>query len=86
MDRLTECVQVEEPLLRAYSVAPGVINTDMQSAIRAMTPEQFPLVGKFRELERTNAFNSSSYVADWLLELAFAAQGASKVVVRIPPE
>jgi NAD(P)-dependent dehydrogenase (short-subunit alcohol dehydrogenase family) len=89
VDRLTECVQLEEQEsgLRAYAVAPGVIDTDMQRRVRACTPEEFPEVEKFLQLERDGAFNTPGYVARKLLRIAFdpAARPAS-VVLRLPSE
>ncbi|RMG08604.1 MAG: SDR family oxidoreductase [Planctomycetota bacterium] len=89
VDRLTECLQLEEAGqgLRAYSVAPGVIDTAMQELIRAQTPDRFPEVERFRQLKQANAFNSPAYVADELLALAFdPAVRPERVVVRILPE
>jgi NAD(P)-dependent dehydrogenase (short-subunit alcohol dehydrogenase family) len=89
VDRLTECVQLEEASLglRAYAVAPGVIDTDMQRTVRALDEERFPLVEKFRQLKRDEAFNSPAWVARKLLAIAFdPAARPEKVVVRVPPE
>ena len=36
---------------RVLSVAPGVVETEMQREIRRMSPEDFPSVQRFRELE-----------------------------------
>lgn len=40
------------PALRICSVAPGVVDTDMQSEVRAATPEQFPLRDRFIALKQ----------------------------------
>jgi NAD(P)-dependent dehydrogenase (short-subunit alcohol dehydrogenase family) len=29
VDRLMECIAIEEPWLRAHAVAPGIVDTDM---------------------------------------------------------
>jgi benzil reductase ((S)-benzoin forming) len=87
VDRLTECLQLEEPQLRAYSVAPGVIDTDMQARVRSLSPDQFPMVEKFIELKRQGAYNSPRYVADRLLEIAFdPGARPDAVVLRLPEE
>ena len=88
VDRLTECVQHEEAShgLRAYSVAPGVIDTGMQELIRSQTEEQFPLVEKFKQLKRDEAFNSPLFVADQLLDIAFGTASPDAVVVRLTNE
>jgi benzil reductase ((S)-benzoin forming) len=72
VDRLTECVALEEsPGLRAHAVAPGIIDTDMQEMIRNTREEDFPLVERFREYKRQNAFSTPEHVARELLALAF---------------
>jgi len=89
VDRLSECVALEEAEvgLRAYAVAPGVIDTAMQERIRSLTPEEFPMVEKFHQLKRDEAFNSPEYVARQLLSVAFDPSACpDEVVVRLPPE
>jgi len=89
VDRLTECVQLEEQAygLRAYAVAPGVIDTDMQSRIRECRPEDFPEVERFLELKRSDGFNTPEFVAEHLLAIAFdPARLPDEVVVRLPDE
>lgn len=78
VDRMTEVVAVEEQEigLRAYSVAPGIIDTDMQSLIRSTPADRFPDVDFFRELPEKDAFTTADVVARKLLELAFNADGA----------
>jgi benzil reductase ((S)-benzoin forming) len=87
VDRLTEVVQLEEKDsgLRAYAIAPGIIDTDMQSLIRSCTPEQFPMVEKFHELKQEDAFSSASFVAKSLLAVAFDPSARpDEVCVRLP--
>lgn len=96
VDRLTECVYLEEHnehtnFLRAYSMAPGVIDTSMQEKIRACDAADFPMVQKFLQIKDNEHFNSSSYVASQI-ETLFLRQGEQKtqlfkdVVQRIPNE
>jgi NAD(P)-dependent dehydrogenase (short-subunit alcohol dehydrogenase family) len=96
VDNLTDCVRLEEESagLRAYAVAPGVVDTDMQALIRDCTPDRFPAVERFRELEREDHFNTPSFVARHLLAIAFdpdwkpADLGAAPdtVSLRLPDE
>jgi NAD(P)-dependent dehydrogenase (short-subunit alcohol dehydrogenase family) len=89
VERLTECVAAEEEGtgLRAYSVAPGVVDTDMQALIRESTPEQFPEVERFRELKRADGFNTARYVADELLAISFDPERRpDTVAVRLEDE
>ncbi len=73
VERLTEVIAIEEAEigLRAYSIAPGVVDTAMQTLTRASSAENFPDVEHFRERKRENAFNSARYVAEEFLAIAF---------------
>jgi NAD(P)-dependent dehydrogenase (short-subunit alcohol dehydrogenase family) len=73
VERLTEVIALEEADngLCAYSIAPGVIDTEMQSQIRASSEADFPEVVRFQERKRTGDFNSVRYVADEFLAIAF---------------
>lgn len=89
VERFTECVQLEEEGtgLRAYSVAPGVIDTQMQDKIRACSPDLFPEVDRFRELKEEDAFNSVEFVSRELIQLAFDPEYvATPVAQRLPDE
>lgn len=86
VERFTECLQLEEPqLLRAYSVAPGVIDTDMQSTIRQTSADDFPALEKFLELKDEEAFNTPEFVAEHLTAIAFDKRHRpAEVALRIP--
>lgn len=74
VDRLTEVVDLEERdagLLTAYSVAPGIIDTDMQALIRSVSADRFPDVERFKQLKADDAFSTAESVATALLDLAF---------------
>ncbi|MCU1486742.1 MAG: short-chain dehydrogenase/reductase [Actinomycetia bacterium] len=71
VERFTDVVALEEPGLRAYAVAPGVVDTDMQAEIRSTPADRFPTVERFHDLKARDAFNSQAWVAGQLLELAF---------------
>jgi NAD(P)-dependent dehydrogenase (short-subunit alcohol dehydrogenase family) len=87
VDRMSEAIALEEAAhgLRVHAVAPGIIDTDMQSMIRDCTPEQFPRVQKFLDLKTKNAFSSPAFVADRLLELAFDHAAADTPVLTTLP-
>ncbi len=73
--------------MRAYSVAPGVIDTEMQALIRASSAENFPEVERFRERKRDGDFNSARYVADEFLATAFDPEREpGSVAVRLEDE
>jgi len=92
VDRLTECAYLEEKVasdtnFRAYSIAPGVIDTDMQVMIRSSSKEDFPMLDKFLSIKETDAFNTIPFVAKNILELALQ-EGPQRlpVVQRFPNE
>ena len=49
IDMLTNIINEEHPEIRALSVYPGIVNTDMQLKIRSTNLEEFPLKNKFVE-------------------------------------
>ena len=69
VDRMTECIALEEAEigLKALSVAPGIVDTDMQSLIRSTPEKNFPSRAKFVSLKELERFNSPEFVADTLL-------------------
>lgn len=87
VDHATRVVAAEEADagLRAFAVAPGVVDTAMQAAIRATPVERFPAVERFHEIKRTEAFNSPAWVADHILGLLDAPDDAP-LVQRVPAE
>jgi benzil reductase ((S)-benzoin forming) len=69
LDHHARAVALDQtPALRICSLAPGVIDTDMQAAIRASTLEQFPLREKFDALKREGALASPQDCAARLLD------------------
>lgn len=89
VDRITEAIVEEEAesAMRAYAVAPGVVDTAMQAAIRATPESDFPDVARFRKLERTGAFNDADWVADHIVAWAFdEEQIPDRVVCRVPDQ
>jgi benzil reductase ((S)-benzoin forming) len=88
VDLMTECVAIEEAAtgLRAYAVAPGIIDTAMQELIRSQRAEDFPDVDRFRQMKRDDAFSSETHVARELLKLAFQSPPAQGVRIDLPPE
>ena len=90
VDRLTETLALEERErcgLRAWAVAPGIIDTDMQALIRNADPAVFPEVERFVGYKQADDFNTCPFVAEQLLRIAFdAAAEPQQVTVRLPKE
>jgi NAD(P)-dependent dehydrogenase (short-subunit alcohol dehydrogenase family) len=74
VDHLTRVIALEEEDngLQAHSVSPGLVDTDMQAAIRATSELDFPEGPRFRQAAAENRFNSPAWVAEHLLALAFS--------------
>lgn len=66
------------PALRISSVAPGVIDTDMQAEIRATTEEKFPdrerFVAMKREARLRSPDEAGHAVVEFLLSDAFGSE------------
>lgn len=60
------------PEVRICSLAPGVIDTDMQAEIRATPPERFPLRERFVELQRAGELSPPQHTARALVEYMLA--------------
>jgi len=66
--------------VRACSLAPGVIDTDMQAAIRAMPDASFPLRERFVELKESGALDSPADCARKLVDYLLAPRFSSEAV------
>ncbi|MBW2245498.1 MAG: SDR family NAD(P)-dependent oxidoreductase [Deltaproteobacteria bacterium] len=89
VDRLTECIDLEErdQGLRAFSVAPGVIDTYMQALIRSTDEADFPDLPRFVAMKREGRYNTPAFIAERLLELAFGKPGKpGDVLASLPNE
>ncbi len=58
--------------LRICSLAPGVIDTNMQAEIRGSGTEQFPMREKFEDLKRNGLLSTPEQCATQLLDYAFS--------------
>jgi len=89
VDRLSECLALEEQEAgtRILSVAPGIVETQMQEQIRASSAAHFPEVDRFVRIKQEGRFSSPAWVADRLLELVFdPARRTGEVLVGLPLE
>jgi benzil reductase ((S)-benzoin forming) len=79
LDQHARAVQLDgDPQVLAVSLAPGVIDTDMQAAIRATPDANFPLRERFVELKDTGGLTSpedcARNLADYLLASGFGRE------------
>ncbi|MBD0383151.1 (S)-benzoin forming benzil reductase [Paenibacillus sedimenti] len=82
LDMLTRCIGVEQEgqayPVEVYSIAPGVVDTDMQREIRAASETDFPQVSRFIQLKEQGDLQTPEATAQQLLRLLQAcafAQG-----------
>ncbi|TVY07261.1 (S)-benzoin forming benzil reductase [Paenibacillus cremeus] len=68
LDMLTRCVALEQGegahAVKLLSIAPGIVDTQMQELIRSTPEASFPDVNKFIELKATDALTSPEDAAD----------------------
>ena len=70
LDLFTQTVALEQDSLengvKIVSFAPGIVETQMQTLIRAQDEKDLPLVDRFKELHNQNALLSPDYVASFI--------------------
>lgn len=54
MDMMAKVIAEENSVVKIFSVAPGIIETDMQKVIRSSPKERFPLLDQFVMFEKSN--------------------------------
>ncbi len=71
MDHFTRCMALDEALkphgAKVCSLAPGVIDTDMQVQLRAAEPDNFPDRAKFAQLQEKGLLSSAPQAASQVL-------------------
>ena len=83
VDMLTRVTAAEERPhgIRAYALAPGVIETGMQELIRRQEESDFPDVERFREMHVSGHLLDAESPAPAILRLAFGDPLPEAVVV-----
>lgn len=87
MDHFTRCLALDEALkpngAKVTSLAPGVIDTDMQVQLRGAAAEKFPDQNGFQQLKATGMLTSpadaAKRVLDYLARADFGSQPVSDV-------
>jgi len=69
LDMYTRVLRQEQGLdgVRAVSLAPGIVDTDMQATIRDSDPSSFPALAKFQEFKKAGQLASPANVAARIL-------------------
>ncbi len=63
LDMFSEVLQLEHPDFKVFSVAPGIVDTPMQEAIRSADKEQFPHLDRFISYKKDGELASAGEVA-----------------------
>ena len=87
MDHFTRCMALDEARkpqgAKVCSLAPGVIDTDMQVQLRSAAPEAFPDVQNFAQLQSSGMLSSApdaaARVLAWLERPDFGTQPVADV-------
>jgi benzil reductase ((S)-benzoin forming) len=86
LDSFSQTFQLEEVELnkktKVFSIAPGVIDTEMQAQIRSTNPTDFSSLTNFIELKKTNNLKSSKETAQELYDFIFNKNN-NEVICRL---
>jgi NAD(P)-dependent dehydrogenase (short-subunit alcohol dehydrogenase family) len=87
MDHFTRCLAMDEALLedgaKVCSLAPGVIDTDMQIQLRAGDPAKFPDVGMFSRMHSERQLSSPKDAAQKIVAFLSRSDFGSNPVADI---
>ena len=84
LDHHARCVALDQtPRLRICSLAPGVVDTDMQTLIRGTEPEKFPDHPRFVELKRRGDMRTPRDVAPKLVDYLLAQNFGDEVIAEL---
>ncbi|MFZ5966861.1 MAG: (S)-benzoin forming benzil reductase [Bacillota bacterium] len=87
LDMFTKCVAVEQETkeypVKIISVAPGVIDTNMQKEIRSTAPEDFMQVERFIEMKEKGRLFAPEYVANKIINVVFNESIENGAVIDI---
>lgn len=85
LDQHARCIALDgTPRLRICSLAPGVIDTDMQAEIRESSDALFPERARFVAMKREGALRSVARVAALAVDLLLGNEFGSEVIAELP--
>jgi benzil reductase ((S)-benzoin forming) len=88
LDLFSETLKLEMELRNAnnffiHSVAPGVVDTNMQGHIRKASPEKFKSSQRFHDLKNNNQLLTPVFVAEKLFQLVTSPQTYPKTILSL---
>ncbi|MEZ5013419.1 MAG: SDR family NAD(P)-dependent oxidoreductase [Chitinophagales bacterium] len=75
--------EIDQRDISVYSIAPGVVDTDMQKSIRSVSESQFSKKDKFVELYEKQALRKVLDVAPAIVDIMRTKRGSGEVIHRI---
>lgn len=85
LDHHARAIELDRtPRLRICSLAPGVIDTEMQAEIRATTTDRFPEKNRFVAMKREGALRDPGRVGEMTVELLLSASFGREVISELP--
>ena len=83
LDQFTRVFAAEQKHIKAVSMAPGIVDTNMQQHIRAQNKAEFPLVGRFIQIQQDGKLASATDTAKKILHHYNSPSFAEETVVDI---
>ena len=87
IDMFSQVLQAENRYdaknLRVFSIAPGIVDTNMQEQLRASQPEDFPHLVKFIDYKKKGQLSSPETVAQKIIEVVENPEGHQNVILDV---
>lgn len=83
LDMFSRVIKEEHPDISVMSIAPGVVDTEMQQAIRAVPENDFKDSARFHEMHKKGELNSSENVAKQIVSLIDHKENAPNTVFSL---
>mgnify|MGYP001277852441 CR=1 FL=1 len=83
LDMFSQVLQVEHPDFKVFAVAPGIIDTPMQDAIRSADEQHFPHLDRFKSYKTDGDLVSAREVALKYLKIIQKPQNFQEVLLSV---
>ncbi|MGQ3051962.1 MAG: SDR family NAD(P)-dependent oxidoreductase [Roseateles sp.] len=83
LDHLSRALALEEPAVGVVSLAPGVIDTDMQTRLRSADPARFPEQARFQGLKQGGQLQTAEATAAAVLRYLVKPDFGQNIVADI---
>lgn len=80
MDYYAQVLAQERPEIRCVSLAPGVVDTDMQATIRGHSADKFPPIQRFLQLHAQQQLQSPAHTAVHIVNYLLSDRFGSQVI------